>query len=436
MTNLTELLDFLDQSPTAFHAVENLKQQLLNHGFHEFKETEAWSVDKGTKGFVIRNGSSILAFDIGSRLTAPQFNIVASHTDSPSYKLKPNHEMSGDGAYQRLNVEPYGGMIASTWLDRPLAIAGRLFYQTPRGMASVLVNSKQPIALIPNVAIHLNRNINNGYTYNPQVDLLPMVALHPQQTVLEWFADQAGLDVKDILDFDLYLSPTEKATQWGLNQEFFSSGRIDNLECSFTTLQGFLQGEQKDAVNIYCSFDNEEVGSMTKQGAFSTFLVQSLTRLHAGLQLETSVEQMLAHSFMISADNVHALHPNHPELYDQSNRAMMNGGIVIKYNSNQKYTTDALSGALLRALCRRCDVPVQSFTNRSDMIGGSTLGSLSLTQVSIPTVDIGLAQLAMHSSYETAGALDPAYLEKAIVYFYHQHFVQQADGELWIEANA
>ncbi|MBR0086723.1 MAG: M18 family aminopeptidase, partial [Lachnospiraceae bacterium] len=319
-----------------------------------------------------------------------------------------------ENRYVKLNVEGYGGMIASTWMDRPLTVAGRVIVRRGNGFATRLVNIDEDMLLIPNVAIHMNREINDGYTFNIQNDLLPLYSgIEGKDSFMKRVAENAGVRPEEILGHDLYLTTREKPVIWGPDGEFFSSPRIDDLECAFAGTRGFIQGEKAEHICVLAIFDNEEVGSGTRQGAASTFLKDTLSRLMQALgKSEDDMRRYVSGSFLASADNGHAVHPNHPEKTDPTNRPYLNGGVLLKYAASQSYTTDGLSAAVFKDLCRKADVPYQTFFNRSDMRGGSTLGNISIRQVPVNSADIGLAQLSMHSAYETAGVKDYGYLER------------------------
>ena len=416
-----ELSQFLENSPSCFHAAENMKNALLNEHFEQLHENQKWQVRPGGRYFVTRNDSSIIAFAIPEH-GFKGMRIVASHGDSPAFKIKENPELETDGHYIRLNVERYGGMLCAPWFDRPLSVAGRVIVKDPSSgsFVSKLVNIDRDLVLIPNLAIHMNREVNNGYKYNAQKDMLPLYGdLTARDTFMKTVAEAAGVEEDDILGHDLFLYNREKTSIWGASGEFISCGRLDDLQCAFASLKGFLAGDRQEYMAVHCVLDNEEVGSVTKQGAASTFLYDTLTRIHdcLGLTREDYLIR-LADSLMISADNAHAVHPNHTEKADPSNRPYINKGIVIKFNAGQKYCTDGVSAAMFRDICRTADVPVQTFVNRSDMAGGSTLGNISNTQVALNTVDIGLPQLAMHSPYETAGVKDTEYLIRAAREFF------------------
>ncbi len=417
--NITQkMLDYIDASPTAFHVVENIKKELIKRKFTELKEDEEWELTFGNY-FVTRNDSAILSFKIPKK-NYKGFHMIASHSDSPSFKIKENPEMDSAGAYVKLNVEKYGGMLCAEWFDRPLSVAGRVIVSKKGKVESRLINIDRDLLLLPSLAIHMNREANDGYKYNAQTDMLPVFGdKEASDSFFDLVAKEAGVKKNDILGHDLFVYNRVKPTFWGANKEFIASSRLDDQECVFSSFEGFLEAEPKEFVSMHCVFDNEEVGSTTKQGAASTFLKDTLERINDGLgRSRQQYHTAIAGSFMISADNAHAVHPNHTDKADPVNRPAMNQGIVIKYNANQKYTTDAVSAAELKLICNEAKVPYQVFTNRSDMAGGSTLGNISTTQVAVNTVDIGLAQLAMHSPYESAGSKDPEYLaEMAKVFF-------------------
>ncbi len=424
-----KLLTFLENSPTSFHAVENMAARLRGEGFEELKEADCWSIEAGGRYFVTRNMSSLIAFRVpGKDFTG--FQIISSHSDSPTFKIKENPEMKVEGHYVKLNVEKYGGMLCAPWFDRPLSIAGRLVVRTADGLLTKLVNVDRDLVMIPNLAIHMNRQVNDGYAYNAQSDMLPLYGGEAAAgTLMKTIAQSAGVAEEDILGHDLYLYNRMKGSVWGAGEEFFSCGRIDDLQCAFGSLEGFLAGGNAHSVSVHAVLDNEEVGSTTKQGAASTFLLDTLKRLNTALgRTEEQYLTALASSFMVSADNAHGVHPNYTDKADPTNRPYLNGGIVIKFNANQKYTTDAVSAAVFRSVCEKAGVPVQTFTNRSDMAGGSTLGNISNTHVALNTVDIGLPELAMHSPYETGGVLDTEYLIRAAKEFFSTGLKADGDG--------
>lgn len=414
-----ELIEFLENSPTGFHAVANVADILKKAGFTELHESRAWELVPGGSYYVTRNQSSILSFKVPEQ-GFDSFQIMASHSDSPAFKIKENPEMESEGHYIKLNVEKYGGMLCAPWFDRPLSVAGRLVVREDGRLVSKLVKVDRDLLMIPNLAIHFNRQVNDGYKYNPQVDMLPLYGgAGTKGSFMKTVAQWAGVREEDILGHDLFLYSRTAGTIWGAREEFFSCGHIDDLQCAFATLKGFLAAKVTGCVAVHAVFDNEEVGSGTKQGADSTFLEGTLRRINRSLgKSEDEYLMAMASSFMVSADNAHAVHPNLSDKSDPTNRPYMNEGIVIKYNASQKYTTDAVSAAMFKTLCQEADVPFQTFANRSDMPGGSTLGNISNAHVSLNTVDIGLPQLAMHSPYETAGMKDTCYLIEAARQFY------------------
>lgn len=409
-----KLLKFIQKSPTAFQAVEEMSQRLQKEGFKELKEEKHWDLKAGGNYFVTRNHSAVIAFSIPKK-PAWKFHIMASHSDSPALKIKENPEMEVEKAYIKLNVERYGGMLLAPWFDRPLSVAGRLIVRKNGEIQEKLVAVDKDLLVIPNLAIHMNREVNDGYKYNVQKDMLPLYSDYDGKgSFMKLMAAEADVAEEDILGHDLFLYDRTPGTVWGANEEFISAPRLDDIQCAFASLDGFLRGERKESIAVHCVLDNEEVGSTTKQGAASTFLKDTLMRINMGLgRTQEEYLMTLADSFMVSADNAHALHPNHTDKTDPVNRPVLNGGIVIKYNANQKYCTDGVSAAIFKDICDRAEVPYQTFVNRSDMAGGSTLGNISNTQVPVKTVDIGLAQLAMHSVYETTGAKDTESLAKA-----------------------
>ena len=416
------LTRFLDNSPSVYHAVESVRIELENAGYTRLSEGESWNLTAGGKYYLTRGGSAVLAFRVP--LEAPRgFMMSASHSDRPTFKVKENGEMAGN--YTRLAVERYGGMLMATWLDRPLSIAGRVLVETEQGVQSKLINIDRDLLMIPNVAIHMNRQANDGYKWNPAVDMLPLLGGKEVKGKLEALLEQEASG--KILGHDLYLYVRQKASVWGVEEEYLSSAALDDLECAWGCTQGFLNASDSRSIPVLCVFDSEEVGSNSVQGAASMLLSDVLERICQALGL--NVKQMLSQSFMVSADNAHAVHPNHPEYADAGNAPIMGGGVVLKFNASQRYTTDGLSAALFRKVCGDAGVKVQSYCNRADIPGGSTLGHISLTHVSVPTADIGLPQLAMHSAYETAAVADALALEDAMAAFYGKSLEVSAGGE-------
>lgn len=408
-----EMLEFIEKSPTAYQAVANLKEVFSGMGFWELKETDGWELEPGQGYYVTRNDSSLIAFRIPSGDAPRGFHISAAHADSPAFKVKEAPEMAVEGAYVRLNTEKYGGMILSTWLDRPLSVAGRVVVKGKAEPVTKLVNLERDLVVIPSVAIHMNREANKGVEFNPQTDMLPLYregSGKKGSPFLKRIAKAAGVKPEDILGQDLFLYVRDKGRIFGEGGEFLLSPRLDDLQCVYASAKGFAESAPADYVNVCAVFDNEEVGSGTRQGADSTFLEDTLWRICSGLGLgQEGLLRLIAGSFLISADNAHAVHPNHPEKADPTNRPYLNRGIVIKFHGSQRYTTDAVSAAKIRTVCERAGVPCQTYANRSDIAGGGTLGNISTAHVSVSSVDIGLPQLAMHSAVETAGVKDTKY---------------------------
>lgn len=424
------LLNFIEKSPSLYHVIENFKNMLLETGFTQLTEKESWNLEKGGKYFVTRGGTTIIAFKVPEKEFA-NFQIVASHSDSPAFKLKANPELEKEGHYLSLNIEKYGGMIYGPWFDRPLSVAGRVVVKDGIRLSGRLVNIDRDLLVIPNVAIHMNRKINDGFSYNPQKDMLPLLGSEQSKGVLiEELARQAGADSsKDIVSADLYLYNRQRGTFLGVQNEFIGSPKLDDLQCAYTSVKAFIQGGNNDSVTMCCVFDSEEVGSCTSQGADSTMLSDVLERISDafGRNLQEH-KSALAGSFMVSADNAHAVHPNMPEKSDPTDRPFINRGVVVKHNANQKYTTDAVTDAVFKGICVKACVPVQDFSNRADEPGGSTLGNIASSHVSISMVDIGLPQLAMHSPFEIAGASDTAYMVRALEEFYNTFIDKTEDG--------
>lgn len=428
-TIISGLMEFIDNSSSVFHVIDNIKKELLQKNFCELCEGEDWQIKSGGNYFVTRNMSAIIAFKV-PETPITGFNIVASHSDSPSFKIKQNPEIEVGGQYISLNTECYGGMIMSTWLDRPLSIAGRAIVKNKNEIVAKLVKLDSDLLIIPSVAIHMDRDANDGKKLNPQIDLLPLLGDITNKGCLEkMIAENISEKSGDILSTELYLYNCQKSCLCGGKKEYICAPKLDDLQCVYSSLQGFMASSPASAAAVLAVFDNEEVGSGTKQGAASTLLLDTLTRINSAMgNSGDDYLRTLANSFMISADNAHAVHPNHTELCDPTNKPFINKGIVIKYNANQKYTTDGISAAIFKDIAKSCKVEYQSFLNRSNIVGGSTLGNLSSLQVAINTVDIGLPQLAMHSSFETAGVKDSADLFEVCKKFYSVSIKKQGDG--------
>lgn len=412
MKNSEKIIELIKKSPSPFHAVKTIEEKLTEAGYTYLRERENWNIKNGGKFYTKRNDSSIIAFDIPKKIKDFHFSLIASHVDSPTFKIKEVAELNGVGEYIKLNVEPYGGMIDYTWLDKPLSVSGRVFIKEDKKIVSKLLYIDKDILLIPSLAIHMNREVNKGFSFNKQVDLCPLFSTGALKKgdFNKMIAKELNVKAESIVSKDLYLVNRQEGKVWGYKNEFISSPKLDDLEASYTSLLGFLSSKESGNIKVFVAFDNEEVGSNTMQGAESTFLKDTLKRIALALSLnEEDFYSAISKSFMISFDNAHAVHPNHPEKTDEENRCFMNRGIVIKENAQQKYTTDAFSRSILIEILDKAKVPYQVFANRSDSLGGSTLGNISNVQVSMHSIDIGLAELAMHSSYETAGAYDIDY---------------------------
>ena len=412
-----ELIDFLDESPSCYHAVANIEKKL--RGYVKLNEKDKWYLEPGGSYYVVRNDSSIIAFKIpGGKCKS--LRIAASHSDSPTFKIKINPEIS-DENYIKINTEKYGGMIMYSWFDRPLSVAGRVIYSAGDSVKSKIISVDRDLLLIPSVAIHMNRDMNDNLKLDPQVDMLPLFGSgNAKNQFMNVIASEAGIEEERILSSDLFLYPRQSASIWGESNEFISAGALDDLQCVYATMKGFINSKNSaDTLRVCCVFNNEEVGSLTRQGADSDFLYTTLKRINLALGYdEETLYRIAANGLLLSADNAHAVHPNHPEYADPTNKPYINKGIVIKRNSSEKYTTDGFSEGMLRKLCIENNIPIQSFLKRLNIAGGSTLGNLLMRHISIPAVDIGLPQLAMHSAYETAGVRDTEYLVKLSCAFF------------------
>ncbi len=421
----TELIDFIADSPVSYWVVSHLAKRLEADGYRRLDLQHA-DLERGGNYYLTRNGSSLLAF----RLPKQQPNglmVCAAHSDSPLFKLKTHYAVKACDRYLKLDTEVYGGGIYSSWFDRPLSIAGRVIVRENDTLKTVPVKLDEDLCVIPNTCIHFNREINSGYKYNPVVDTLPLLSGWTDQPILEQrIADAVSVPKEALVSSDLYVYNRMRGTVFGTDKAFFAAPRIDDQQCAFAAFKAFLESEESSSVPVLAVFDNEEVGSSTKQGAASDLLRDTLDAI--ANVYDVSLSSLLPASLMLSADNAHAMHPNHPELSDALNAPHMNGGVVVKHNANQRYTTDAVSEALFLEICARANVPVQHYANRSDLPGGSTLGSIASARVSMNAVDIGLAQLAMHSAYETAGTSDTAFLIDACKAFYASSIQCDTDG--------
>ena len=429
MDTVQKLFRFLDESPTCYHAAANAKAALTAAGAVELRESEQWKLEKGTLYVVERGDSALVAFRVPEG-PFHGFLMAAAHSDSPTFKVRETAEAASAGNTLRLSVEPYGGGVWRGWLDRPLSVSGRVVIRQGDRLVSRLVNIDRDLLVIPGVAIHMDRSVNKGAELNPAVDLLPLLGCGKEPGAFrKLIAEAAGVREEHLLSTELFLYPRTKAVQTGLNGEFIVSPRLDDLQCVFGCLEGFLAAKPGGSLPVLAVFNNEEVGSNTRQGADSTFLTDVLERIAHGCGLDSEAwKAAIANSFMVSADNAHAIHPAHPEYADKGEFPVLGGGIVIKYNANQRYTTDAVSGAVFQAICQEAGVPVQRYSNRADLPGGSTLGNISTAHLSVPTVDIGLPQLAMHSVCETAGAADTEHLVKAMTAYFSRDFHRDRDG--------
>ena len=426
-----QLLTFIENSPTAYQAVDASAAILEEQGFARLGAQSAWELVPGKGYYTVQNGTSILAFRM-PKGKIDGMMIAASHSDSPTFKLKANCEADAFGDYVKINTERYGGMILSTWLDKPLSLAGRLVVKQGDAIKAINVKVDRDLLLIPNVAIHQNRKHNDGFVFNAQTDMMPLYGMASAKgTLLAQVAAAAGVEAESVIGSDLYLYNRTPATIWGADDAFFSAPRIDNLMCAYGTLQGFLQaGAAANTLQVWACFDNEETGSHTKQGAGALWMRDTLERVCESTG--TDLRRVLAASMLLSADNAHAKHPNHPELSDAQNAPRMGGGVVIKANASQSYATDGISCAIFSEICKKAGVPTQSFANRSDSPGGSTLGSIADTLLPVNTVDIGMAQLAMHSSYETAACADNAHLVGASRAFFETTITPDGMGNYTI----
>ena len=421
------LIDFIYDSPSPYHVVANVKGILKSNGFTEISLTDKWGITKEGKYFVSQNGTSLFAFIIGNgELEKSGFKIVAAHSDAPTFKIKPSPEIDVESKYLKFNTETYGSPILNTWLDRPLSIAGRVSVKSNNLLKpeTFLVNIKKPILVIPNLAIHINRTVNDGIALNKQIDMLPVTTvisedLNKESLLSRKISEEINLPIEDILEADLNLYDFTKGSLIGLNEEFISSGKLDDLAMVHAGLNAIINAPICKSTNLLAIFDNEEVGSRSKQGAGSPILKNILKRIAlVQNKLEEDYLRSIYNSFMVSADMAHALHPNRMEKHDPVNRPVINGGPVIKFEANQKYTTDSDSASVFEMICKESNIPYQKFVNRSDMPGGGTLGNVSAGQLEIRSVDIGNPMWAMHSIRETGGVDDHKYMTEALSGFY------------------
>lgn len=426
---MEHLCTFLDESPTCYHAVKNMEERLLSRGFRKLREENLWTLEEGGAYFVVRGDSALIAFRIPKK-DFRGFMLAAAHSDSPSFKVRQTAEANGAGKCRKLNVEPYGGMIQRSWMDRPLSVAGRCIVKKNGRLETKLVNIDRDLLIIPSVAIHMDRDVNRSGALNAASDLQPLFT-QGETNLRDLLAAELQVGKEDILETELFLYPRMKACVLGAEGEFIASPRLDDLQCVYGCMEGFLAASDSDSVSAFCVFNNEEVGSGTRQGADSTFLTDVLQRISDGCgKTAEEYRAAAAQSFLVSADNAHAVHPNHPEYADKAEAPVLNGGVVLKYNANQRYTTDGISAAVFTDLCREAEVSLQRYSNRPDLPGGSTLGNIAMAHLSIPAVDIGLPQLAMHSACEVAGIKDTESLVKAMKAYYSKSFCRHEDGSV------
>lgn len=425
-----QLFDFIQCSPTASHTAATVRAMLVQAGFTQLLESQPWDLQPGGRYYTTRGMSSLIAFQV-PKADFHGFSVIAPHGDSPCFKVKESPELRVDGQYTKLNTEVYGGMQLALWTDRPLSVAGRLAVRTENGVKGVLCDIRRDLLLIPGVAIHMNRGVNEGVKLDPQKDTLPLLG-GSQAELKKLVAENAGVAPEDILSWDLYLYSRAQGTVFGAEKEFIAAPRLDDLECVFAAAKAFLAGENRENVTVLSLFDNEETGSLTRQGADSPFLSEVLERisLSCGKSREEHL-RAIASGFMLSADNAHAVHPDSPEKSDPTNRCYLNGGVVVKHSP--RYASDALTAGLFQRICQKAGVPVQVYYNNSKIPGGGTLGNLSGSHVALPTVDIGLAQLSMHSPFETAGAKDLDYMVWAMQAFYESVITQTGREEYAIQ---
>lgn len=429
---INRLLKFLDASPVNFLAARNIACELEQNGYRRLDPQQPLGELKaGDKVYVTKNDSSVYAFHLGRKpLAETGFHMICAHSDSPTFRVKPHAEMTGEGGLVRLNTEVYGGPILSTWFDRPLTLAGRVIVCGKDAMSpeTMLMHVRRPLLQISNLAIHFNRQVNDGVKLSKQKDMLPLLGLINDEleqgnllmnVIVEELSKQRPVSHEDILDFDLYLADTQPACTFGVHDEFISSGRLDDLSMCFAGLEALIAAPESDTTQVLAIFDNEETGSQTKQGAGSPFLASMLMRIARQQSgSEEAYWQAVERAFMISADNAHAFHPNYAEKYDPTNHPMLGGGPAIKFNASQKYASDAVSAAIFAEICRKAGVPCQRFVNHSDVAGGSTLGNILASTVPLRGVDMGNAILGMHSCRETGSVADHEYCVRAFTEFY------------------
>lgn len=422
-----DLINFIDNSPSSFHATKNVEEKLIQEGFEKLDLGEKWTLEKKGKYYAVKNSSAIIAFIVGrGEVEEDGFKLIGAHTDAPGFKIKANPEITVEDKYLKLNTEVYGGPILNTWFDRPLSIAGRVNLKTdnPLRPAEKLIDMEKPLMIIPNLAIHMNRKVNEGVKINPQIETLPLISTIEEEFEKDYYllslvGKHLGVDLEDILDFELFLYGVEKGSIIGVDEEFISVARLDDLAMVHAGLKGLLDSELGDSTNVLVCFDNEEVGSGTKQGAASPMLRTVLERIAISMNKDREdYYRALAKSFLISADQAHALHPNNTDKQDLTNRPVINGGPAIKLAANQAYTTDSFSASVYGGICKSIDIDLQKFVNRSDKRGGSTIGPISSSQLDIASIDIGNPILGMHSIRELGGVFDHYNVYRSFKEFY------------------
>ena len=422
-----ELIDFLYKSPTAYHAASSVKDMLDNEGFEEIFEKDAWKFEKGRKYYLVKNNSAVIAFKVGNgEIEKDGFRLIGAHTDAPGFRIKPNAEMKTEDHYVRLNTEVYGGPILYTWFDRPLGIAGRVILKGKSALKPrvELVNINKPVLIIPSLAIHMNRSVNEGYNFNRQKDTLPLVGfvneeLEKKGYLMSLLTKELGVSEDEILDFDLYLYEYEKGCVIGINEELISAGKLDDQWMVFAGVKALINSTDIDSTKVMICIDNEEIGSLTAQGAQSKLIRGTLERIAIALG-KNSEEffRAVSNSVMISADLAHAVHPNLPEKHDPTNRPLLGNGPVLKIAASGSYSTEGVAAGIFEAVCKEANVPVQKFVNRSDVRGGTTIGPMSAADLCIPVIDMGAPLIGMHSVRELASVKDNFYTIEAFTKFF------------------
>jgi len=424
-----ELFNFINSATCCFTCIDSIKNKLVNEGYVQIYENEKWDFKSG-KYFVIRNDASIIAFNIGSK-HKNSFNIVCTHSDTPDFILKPKNNIY-ENNYLKLNVAPHGGILNYSWMDRPLSIAGRIIYEDENIFNKKIIDLREPLCIIPSEAIHLNDCANTNLNLNTQVDMIPVISLSEEEDIVKnILSKKFCIDMNSICDYDLFLYSLDKPMYIGANKEMILSPRIDDLSCTYATLKSFIESDNDENINIMCVFNSEEIGSLTKEGADSSFLIDTLRRISTSVDCD--IYSSLHNSLVVCADNSHAVHPNHPDKSDINNYALLNKGIII---SREKDTsTDSISSSIFKSICDKADVSYQDITSRNDMCGGSTLSGLSIRHVSTNSIDIGIAQLAMHSANETVGTDDTFSLYNALKMFYNVSIINSFNSFQLIENN-